>query len=68
MVAHEFGHVLGLGHCLDGDSALNYEWTQRKRSHVTDLDVRTFLKLVSIPSGAVGIIEGGAPEMPPSAD
>jgi hypothetical protein len=59
LIAHEFGHVLGLGHCLDCDSAMNYDWQTRERVFVTELDVRTFVKLVSIPNGAVGI---SAPE------
>lgn len=52
VVAHEFGHVLGLGHCLDCDSAMNYSWATRERVLVTDLDVRTFVDLVKIPIGA----------------
>ena len=49
LVAHEFGHVLGLGHCLDCDSAMNYAWHTRERVLVTDVDVRTFLALVAQP-------------------
>jgi hypothetical protein len=49
LVAHEFGHVLGLGHCLDCDSAMNYAWHTRERVLVTDVDVRTFLALVARP-------------------
>ena len=56
LVAHEFGHVLGLGHCLDCDSAMSYVWQQRDRIYVTDLDIRTFIKLVSIPNGATGTL------------
>jgi hypothetical protein len=52
LVAHEFGHVLGLGHCLDCDSAMNYSWSTRERVIVTDLDARTFAELVKIPIGA----------------
>lgn len=52
LVAHEFGHVLGLGHCLDCDSAMNYSWAMRDRILVTDLDARTFAELVSRPIGA----------------
>ncbi len=52
LVAHEFGHVLGLGHCLDCDSAMNYSWQTRDRVLVSDLDARTFAELVSIPVGA----------------
>ena len=47
LVAHEFGHVLGLGHCLSCDSAMNYAWHTRERVLVTETDVRTFKKLVA---------------------
>jgi hypothetical protein len=49
LVAHEFGHVLGLGHCLECDSAMNYAWHTRDRVLVTEIDVRTFLALVAKP-------------------
>jgi hypothetical protein len=39
LVAHEFGHILGLGHCLDCDSAMNYSWHTRDRVFVTQTDV-----------------------------
>jgi hypothetical protein len=52
LVAHEFGHVLGLGHCLDCDSAMNYSWHIRERVLVTDTDVRTFAALVARPNGS----------------
>ncbi len=52
LVAHEFGHVLGLGHCLDCDSAMNYSWATRDRVLVTDLDARTFAELAKIPIGS----------------
>jgi hypothetical protein len=39
LVAHEFGHILGLGHCLDCDSAMNYSWHTRDRVFVTQVDV-----------------------------
>ena len=52
LVAHEFGHVLGLGHCLDCDSAMNYSWATRDRVFVTDLDARTFKELTEIPIGS----------------
>jgi hypothetical protein len=51
LVAHEFGHVIGLGHCFDEDSAMNYAWHTRDRVLVTEVDVRNFLKLVAQPSG-----------------
>lgn len=52
LVAHEFGHVLGLGHCLECDSAMNYAWHTRDRVLVTDTDVRTFLALLAQPVGS----------------
>lgn len=51
LVAHEFGHVLGLGHCLDCDSAMNYSWHTRERVLVTATDVATFVALCEKPSG-----------------
>ena len=51
LVAHEFGHVLGLGHCLDCDSVMNYAWHTRDRVLVTETDVRTFLALLEQPVG-----------------
>ena len=53
LVAHEFGHVLGLGHCLDCDSAMNYSWHTRQRVLVTEADVQTFLLLISEPNGSI---------------
>lgn len=50
LVAHEFGHVLGLGHCLECDSAMNYSWSTQERILVTDTDLRTFLDLLAQPS------------------
>jgi hypothetical protein len=55
LVAHEFGHVLGLGHCLDCDSAMNYSWHTRDRVLVTDVDVNTFLALVEKPNGDTAV-------------
>jgi hypothetical protein len=52
VVAHEFGHVLGLGHCLECDSAMNYSWQTRGRVFVTDTDVRTFRALLARPNGS----------------
>lgn len=51
LMAHEFGHVLGLGHCLECDSAMNYaDATQTKDGvSVRPIDVRTFLALVEQP-------------------
>jgi hypothetical protein len=51
LVAHEFGHVLGLGHCLDCESVMNYSWETLERVFVTDLDVLTFRALVERPNG-----------------
>ena len=51
VVAHEFGHVLGLGHCHTCDSAMNYEWNTEKEISVTELDVNTFVALVAQPNG-----------------
>jgi hypothetical protein len=51
LVAHEFGHVLGLGHCLECDAAMNYSWATLGRVIVTDEDVRAFLALVDQPNG-----------------
>jgi hypothetical protein len=52
LVAHEFGHVLGLMHCLDCDSAMNYSWHTRDRILVTESDVQTFLQLLRMPNGS----------------
>lgn len=51
VVAHEFGHALGLGHCLDCDSIMSYSFETRDRVLVTDLDVRTFGALSAVPNG-----------------
>jgi hypothetical protein len=51
LVAHEFGHVLGLLHCLDCDSAMNYAWETTGRVMVTAVDVETFAALVAQPNG-----------------
>jgi hypothetical protein len=51
LIAHEFGHVLGLGHCLECDSAMNYAWHTRDRTLVTAIDTATFVALVSTPNG-----------------
>ena len=51
LVAHEFGHSLGLLHCLDCDSIMSYSFATRDRVLVTDLDVRTFGALSAVPNG-----------------
>jgi hypothetical protein len=51
LVAHEFGHTLGLMHCLDCDSAMNYSWQTIGRTFVTEVDVRTIVALYQIPNG-----------------
>jgi hypothetical protein len=50
LVAHEFGHVLGLGHCLDCDSAMNYSWHTRDRIFVTQTDVDAVVHLFGRPA------------------
>jgi len=51
LVAHEFGHTLGLNHCLDCDSAMNYSWETLGRTVVTKTDVDTIRALYEIPNG-----------------
>jgi predicted Zn-dependent protease len=50
LVAHEFGHVLGLGHCHECESAMNYDWQTRGRAFVTRVDVDAVVALVSRPN------------------
>jgi hypothetical protein len=54
LVAHEFGHILGLGHCLDCDSAMNYSWHTRDRVFVTQTDI----------DAVAEICDGGDPRAP----
>jgi predicted Zn-dependent protease len=51
LVTHEFGHTLGLRHCLDCDSAMNYSWETLQRVLITDVDVRTIEALYRLPNG-----------------
>jgi hypothetical protein len=46
LFAHEFGHILGLGHCLDCDSAMNYSWHTRDRVFVTQVDVQAVVQVL----------------------
>ena len=50
LIAHEFGHVLGLGHCLDCDSAMNYSWETRDRVFVTRTDVDAVVRRFALGS------------------
>ncbi len=50
LIAHEFGHVLGLGHCLSCDSAMNYSWETRNRIFVTQTDITAIKKRFTAPT------------------
>ncbi|MBW2288369.1 MAG: matrixin family metalloprotease [Deltaproteobacteria bacterium] len=52
LVAHEFGHILSLGHCLDCDSAMNYSWHTQDRVFVTETDVVAVAGLLGEAGGA----------------
>ena len=51
LMVHEFGHTLGLGHCLSCDSAMSYNWETRERAFISELDVRTIRALYAMPNG-----------------
>jgi predicted Zn-dependent protease len=51
VVVHEFGHTLGLRHCLDCDSAMNYSWETVERNYITPIDVTTIRALYTKPNG-----------------
>jgi len=51
VVTHEFGHTLGLMHCLDCSSAMSYSWETQKRTLITDVDLRTIRALYALPNG-----------------
>jgi hypothetical protein len=52
LVAHEFGHILNLGHCLDCDSAMNYSWHTQGRVFVTETDVIAVAGLIGEETGS----------------
>ena len=51
VVIHEFGHTLGLRHCLSCDSAMSYSFETQQRVFITALDVRTIRALYELPNG-----------------
>ena len=61
LIAHEFGHVLGLGHCLDCDSAMNYSWQTIGRVFVTGTDVEAIVRRFAL-GGAVNDPSNLVPE------
>ena len=50
LAAHEFGHVLGLGHCWC-DSIMNYRTGRMVGAEITEIDRRTLLALISVRQG-----------------
>ncbi len=58
LTAHEFGHVLGLGHCHECESAMNYDWQTRGRAFVTKVDVDAVATLCTEPNPSAGDLLG----------
>lgn len=51
LVTHEFGHTLGLRHCLSCDSAMSYSFETQRRIFITETDLRTIRALYKLPNG-----------------
>ena len=65
LIAHEFGHILGLGHCLECDSAMNYSWQTTGRVLVTQVDVDAVVRRFAMAEGGSGdLMDTGQPEEP----
>ena len=61
VVTHEFGHTLGLRHCLSCDSAMSYSFETQRRVLITETDLRTVRALYGVPNG---MREDGTPMIP----
>jgi len=66
LLAHEFGHILGLGHCLECDSAMNYSWQTEGRVHVTQVDVDAIARRFEMADTGTGK-QAGTPDDPAAA-